>query len=154
MSEFNRDEAIIGQGKQLSYSDTEEGEYTTIGGTVEINLPERELASEEITNDDSPDRHKDYIPGLFEPGTTSFTYIYGKTQFAQIETVYQLAKDPATVPQATKFWKFALPDGSIASWRGFITKHNLPTEIEKAVTVEGEMQVIGAVEFAPAGDSE
>jgi hypothetical protein len=143
---FERDEVIIGHGKQLLYCDTVDGTYTKVDGTIEVNLPERELEAEEITNDDSPDFHKDYNPGMYEPGTVPFTYKYTKTQFAALETIFQLATVAATRSSATKFWKVILTDGSTASFRGFLTKHDLPME-QGTVNVEAEMQVCGKMSY-------
>lgn len=153
MPTFDRDEAIIGYGKHIAYSDTEAGSYTAIAGTVDINLPERELSAEEVTNDDSPNFHKQYIPGMYEPGTVSFTYRYNTTSFAALEAIYQLASVAGTRTSATKWWKVTLSDGSTATFRGFLTAHNLPLEIEGSPIVESEIQVDGAMEYTAASGS-
>lgn len=147
---YNRAEHMIGYGKKLAYGDTLIAATTEIDGTQEVNLPERELGTAEITNDDSPDFHKDYMPGLYEPGNVSFTYVYGRTIFAAVETIFQLANAAGTRASATKFWKVTLPDLSTASFQGFLVKHDLPAELEDAVVVEGEIQVIGKITFTPA----
>ena len=144
---YARDEHIIGHAKQLSYGDTLVGATTRVFGTREVNLPERELGTAEVTNDDTPDFHKDYIPGLYEPGTVSFTYLYAKSQFAALEAIYQLATVAATRASATKFWKVTLPDASTATFKGFLTKHDLPMETEDEVVVEAEIQVVGKITF-------
>jgi hypothetical protein len=147
---YERDEHILGFGKKLAYSATLGGTYIEIDGTQEVNLPERELGAAETTNDDSAAFHKDYIPSLYEPGTVSFTYVYGKTVFAAVEAVFQLASVAATRADASKFWKVTLSDGSIAAFQGFITKHDLPAELEDAIVVEGEIQVVGPMTFTAA----
>jgi hypothetical protein len=148
---FDADEAIISHGKHIAYSDTEGGTYTNVDGTVDVNLPERELGGSEITNDDSPDFHKDYIPGMYEPGTTGFTYRYNKTTFEALETIYQLASASGTRLQATKWWLVTIPDGSTAKFRGFLTAHNLPMEgAEDSPVVECEIQVRGKIAYTPA----
>jgi hypothetical protein len=150
---FNRNEVTPAIGKQLAYADTLAGTYTRIFGTQEINLPERELGNDEITNDDSPDFHKDYVPGLYEPGTVSFSYVYGKTQFAAVEALFQLATVAANRSATTgslnptKYWKATLADGSVAAFKGWVTKHDLPTEIEGQLIVEGEIQTSGKMSF-------
>jgi len=146
---FDRDECIIGYGKRLSYSDTENGTYVEVFGTIDVTLPERELGKAEITNDDSPDYHKDYIPGLYEPGTVPFTYRYTATIFADLEDLFMLASDTGTRGQATKWWKCVLADGAEYKWRGFLMKNNLPTEIEGSPVVEAEIQVGGKMQTTP-----
>lgn len=141
---------IIGHGKSLAYSDTEQGQYTPIPKTIEVNLPERELSASETTNDDSADFHKEYIPGLYEPGTVSFTYRYTAAGFAIVEDLYALAQDAGTRSDAIKWWKVTLPDGSTAVFQGFITANNLPAEQEDALVSEGELQVTGPMTFTAA----
>lgn len=144
---YDREEHIIGHGKHIAYGDTAIGTFTNVDGTIEVTLPERELGTTELTNDDSPDFHKDYMPSLYEPGSVSFTYRYGKTVFAALEGIYQLASAAGTRASATKFWKVTLPDGSVAAFRGFLTKHDLPVEQEDSPVVEAEIQVAGKMTF-------
>lgn len=132
---FDNTTAQIGYGKHLAYSDTSNGSYTTIDGTVEINLPERELGSSESTNDDSPDYHKQMVPTLFDPGSVKFSYRYNKTQFATVDTIF--------LARTLKYFKVTLPDNSTAIFPGFLMKHDLPVAIEDVLTVEGEIQVTG-----------
>lgn len=145
--EFIESEATIGHGKTLSWSDTANGTFVAMPGTVKVSIPDAELGTAEITNDDSPDRRKDYIPCLYEPGTVGGSYIYGATAFEAFEEIFQLGSSPTTAPTATKYWKLTLPDGAIAAWRGFLTKHGMDPEMEDAIEVEFEMQVRGKLTF-------
>jgi hypothetical protein len=148
---FNRDEVIISHGKRLAYCDTINGTYVNVFGTIDVSLPERELGAAEITNDDSADFHKDYNPGMYDPGTAPFSYRYTRSQFTALETIYQLATVAATRANATKFWKVTIPDGSTAIFKGFITAHNLPMEgSEDSPVVEGELQVCGKIAWVAA----
>ena len=147
MADFNEDEVIIGYGKELAYSDEENGSYTTIAGTIEVNLPERELGEAETTNDDSANYHKTYIPALYEPGNATFTYRYTATQFAELEAIFQLASDVSTRADAIKWWRETLADGSVTKFQGFLKKHDLPVEIEESPSVEGEIKVTGPMTF-------
>lgn len=142
---FDRTQTIIPFGKRIAYSDTSGGSYTSVFGTIEVDLPDRDLGKAEITNDDSTLRHKDYIPGLYEPGTIKVTYRYTRTQFAALETIFQLATVQSTVASATKYWKTTLPDGSTALVQGFIVKHSLPMDLESSPAVELEIQCLGAM---------
>ncbi len=142
---FDRDECIIGYGKSIGYSDTQGGGLTMVDGTIEISYPESELGKAEITNDDSPDFHKDYIPGLYEPGTVKVTYRYTSSIYTQMQTVYQLASVAATRASATKYWTIELPDGATTEFRGFISKNNLPIpDLEGSPICEMEIQVGGS----------
>jgi hypothetical protein len=145
---FDRDEVMSHHGKRIAYADTLAGSYTTVFGTVDINLPERELEEEEVTNDDSADYTKDFEPGLYDPGSASFTYKYQKTQYTALETLFQLATVPATRVDATKFWKVTLVDGSTAIFQGYLKTHNLPLEGATVPTVDAEIRVKGKVTWA------
>jgi hypothetical protein len=138
----------IGHGKKLEWADDVDfTSPTQIFGTVSVPIPERELGASEKTNDSSPDYHKEYQPGLYEPGTLDFSYNYAMTEFEKVETLYALAKVPATRASATKFWRLTLPDGSVAKWKGFITANNLPAEQEDTLVCEASMQCSGAMTF-------
>lgn len=155
MSDYAPEEAGIGFGKILEYTDVQANgtpgtTWTKIPGTVEIETPDVELEAVETTNDDTHDFTKDYIVGLYEPGTLPFSYRYGKTAFAAIEAVYMLATVASTRKSATKFWRLTLPDGSKLQWKAFITKHGMPCEIDDVLTVEGEMQVTSKRTFTAA----
>jgi hypothetical protein len=150
MANYDPDEAGIGYGKILEYSADGTTGWVKVPGTVEFEFPDTELEAAETTNDDSPDGHKDYIPGLYEPGTVPFSYRYGKTAFALIDAVFMLATVAATRATATKFWRQTMPDGSKMAFKGFITKHSMPADIDGVLTVEGEMQCIGKRVFTPA----
>lgn len=143
---YDRTEHILGYGKHLFYGAANPA-TTPVYGTIDIQLPERELGTAEITNDDSPNYHKDYIPALYEPGKVPFTYRYGRTLFAALEAIFLLASVTATRASATKWWKVTLPDGSTAVFQGFLTKHDLPTQLEDSPVVEAEIQVIGMMTF-------
>lgn len=136
---FADSEVIIGYGKNLAYSDTSGGTFTNVEGTIDIQLPERELAAEEYTHDDSPSGHKEFTPGLFDPGTATFSYRYTKSQFATLETLF--------AGKSVKFWKVTIPGGSTAVFKGFIVSHSLPLELEGSPVVEAEIQVNGAMTF-------
>lgn len=147
------DDPIIGYAKHIAYSSDGGSTYTNVAKTTEVKLPERELGTAEITNDDSPDFHKEYLPALYDPGTVSFSYIYTAAQYKALETIYQLASDTSTRASATKTWKVTFPDGSTAVFDGFMTKHDLPMALEDAVTVEAELQVSGQMTFTAGTES-
>jgi hypothetical protein len=150
---YSDTEHTIGHGFNVAYADTLAGlsSGTSIDGTTDVHLPESELGESEITNDDTPDFQKDFLPGLYDPGTVSFSYKYGKTLFATVEALYQLAAVAATRVSATKFWKVTLPDGSTATFKGFLKKHSLPSAgQEDAITCECEIRVRSKITFTPA----
>ena len=139
---------IVPFGKEISYCDTANGEFTAIAKTQKVTLPEAELGKAESTHDGSPDAHKEYLPTLYEPGTMKVTYEYTAAQFAVCEGIRLLATDAATRASATKFWKVLLPDGSAGLVKGFITKHAAAEfDLETVPTVDIEIQCSGKMTF-------
>lgn len=138
----------IGFGKKLEWSDVEAMTGAiTLFGTTDINLPEAELETAEFTNDNSPNRHKEYKPALYEPGTVSFTYIYATDEYAKVALLFALASVAETVNSAIKWFRVTLPDGATAKFQGFVTKNDVSAEISDAVEVEAEIQVTGPTEY-------
>lgn len=134
------DKHRIGHGGALAYCDTANGTFISIKGTTEVNLPERELGEADHTNDDSPDFTKEMMPGMFDPGSVSASYIYQPDQFEDLETIFQLATVAATRGSATKFWKHTLPDGAVVAFKGWIKKHDMPRDQEGTMTVSMEIR--------------
>lgn len=143
---FDRSQAIIGHGKSLAWSDTENGTYTEIDGIDSITPPNPELSSADVTNDQSPSRTRQSIPGIFEPGTVDATYKYTPSVFEQVEEVFMLASEHETAADATKWWRVMLNNGDVFRFQGFIVRHSVTQiELEDAVAVELSIQVTGPV---------
>ena len=144
-------EHTIGHGKKIEYAAVQAmTSAVQIFGTTEINFPESELSATDFTNDDSPSYHKEYEPGMYEPGTVGFTYVFSKTEYTKVETIFQLATVTATRASAKKYFRITLADGSAVVFPGFITKNNVSGAQEDGVMVEAEIQVTGPRVFTPA----
>lgn len=149
----------INHGKKLYFRNTTEDEWTQIPKTVDFGLPDSELGSSEYTNDDSPDYHKQYQPGLYEPGTVEGTYIYSDDGFALLEELYQRATETANRQSdaetpATVLWKIELPSGSTSNFSGYVTKNTLPMDgQEDTSTCEFAIQVNGPATYTAVVDS-
>lgn len=145
---LNRSQIRSAHGKRLAYCDTLVGTYLDVFGTVDINLPERTLEEEEVTNDDSADFTKDFEPGLYDPGEAGFTYKYTDDMWALLEAIFLLASVPLTREDATKFWKVTFPSGATAIFSAYIKSHNLPLEGATTPTVEGSLRVKSKITWA------
>ncbi|HQY88825.1 MAG TPA: hypothetical protein PK402_09210 [Tepidisphaeraceae bacterium] len=153
------DQPQINHGKQLSFCDTVDGEYTHVAKTQDWNLPDSELGASEFTNDDSPNFTKQYQPGMYEPGTVEGTYVYTDDAFEIMQELFERGKDEANraadaETPVTVFWKAELPSGAVASWQGFVTKNGLPMDGQDETTVsEFAIQVSGTMTYTAASDS-
>ena len=116
-------DATPGYGAQLGYSTTG-SDYTNIAQTVDLTGPEPEVGEVGITNNDSPDNTKEYMPGMIEPGTQEFELIYKKSV---CNTLYGMFGNGITY-----FWKLEYPDGSSWTFKGFLKSFGTeaPTEDE------------------------
>lgn len=148
---YNEAETTIGHGWNVLYAANLAGlsSGTPIDGTTGVHFPDGELGEMEITNDDTADFMKDYHPGLYDPGTVAFTYKFGKTQYAVVEAVYQECTVAATrATAASRYWKIVAPDGSFATFKGFLKKHAITdSDQEDALEVECEIRVRGKITF-------
>lgn len=135
-------EYIIHHGKNVGYGATSNGSFTMLDDTRDVGFPEPEFGTAETTNDSTPNFTKAYIPGLKEPGKLTFSYVYGKTQFTALDTIFALNEDATTRATSSKYWKVLLADGSFGVAKGFMTKHALPPgDGEDVVTVDVEIQI-------------
>lgn len=115
--------ATVGYGSTLAFS-LLGTTYTDIAQTVDLTGPEPEVGEVGITNNDSPDNTKEYIPGMIEPGEIEFEVVYTKTQAAAL---YALFGDGNVY-----FWRETYPDGSKWEFKGFLNAFGTeaPTEDE------------------------
>jgi hypothetical protein len=116
--------ATVGYGSQLLYSTTEEGSYSAIAQTVDLAGPEPEIGEVNITNNDSANATKEYLPGMIEPGEMEFEVIYKKDACNTLYTMFS---------GRTVYWfKLAYPDGSYWIFPGFLNSFGTeaPTEDE------------------------
>ena len=115
--------ATAGFGSILAHS-TDGTTYTAIAQTVDLSGPEPEVGDINITNNDSPARTMEYIPGMIEPGEQEFEVIYKKDVCAAL---YAMFGDGIIY-----FWRETYPDGSKWEYKGFLNKFGTeaPTEDE------------------------
>jgi hypothetical protein len=118
-------DATSGFGSTLSFSDLGVT-YTDVAQTVDLSGPEPEIGDVKITNNDSPNRSHEYMPGggLIEPGEQDFEVVYTKTQCAALYTMFGDGLE--------YFWRETYPDGSKWEYKGYIKKFGTeaPTEDE------------------------
>lgn len=114
--------ATVGYGSILAWSATEGGTYAAIAQTRDLPGPEPEVGDVNITNNDSPDNTKEYIPGMIEPGELDFELVYKKAVCA---TLYGMFGN-----QVVYWWKETFLDGSTWKFPGYLKKFGTETETE------------------------
>lgn len=116
-------EATVGYGSSLFYS-VDGTAYTEVAQTVDLSGPEPEVGDVAITNNDSPDNTKEYIPGMIEPGEQEFEVVYKKAVCAALYGMFGNG--------ITYFWRELYPDGSKWEFKGYLKGFGTeaPTEDE------------------------
>ena len=115
-------DATKAYGSVIAYSTTENGTYTDIAQSVDLGGPSPEVGDVGITNNDSPDNTKEYMPGMIEPGELEFQLVYKKDQCA---TLYGMFGDDVVY-----WWKETYPDGSSWKFAGYIKGFGTEGETE------------------------
>ena len=123
--------ATLGFGSQLFFGPAAGPAATKVAQTVDLSGPEPEVGEVEVTNNDSPDNTREYLPGLIEPGSLDFEVVYST---AQAQTLYGLVGDGLV-----HSWRIGYPDGSAFNFLGFVNKFGIeaPTEDEKISNTVG-----------------
>ena len=104
---------VLGFGTILSYSDTSGGTYVAIAQTKDFEGPDITRGTVKITNNDSPNSYHEFLPGLLDAGTISFSVVFTKAQRTTLETLTNGASNK-------KFWRLTFIDGSKWEAEGFI----------------------------------
>ena len=129
------------------------GAYVLIDNAATINIPTQSVGKSETTNMQTTGMSKTFVPTLTEPGMSSFEDLYTKATFAQLAAVFGKAKITSQVPAtgANVNWKLisASEDGTTAGttavFNGWLSKLDMPCEVESVMKIKGEITVAGAV---------
>ncbi|HEV7299256.1 MAG TPA: phage tail tube protein [Tepidisphaeraceae bacterium] len=108
-------------GSKIAVSATD-ASYVDIAQTVDLAGPSPEVGEISITNNDSPDNCKEYLPGMIEPGELEFEIVYEKEQCADL---YAMFGDDIVY-----FWRETYPDGSTWKFKGFLKSFGTEGETE------------------------
>jgi hypothetical protein len=129
--------ADIGYDSTFGIESATPDSYTVVAEVVGITPPGMTRGSVEATHLKSPDRYKEFIPGLFEAGETQLTLNY--TTAAAYETL-------ATAAAATDGgnYQITFPDGATLTFAGFFTALTPPE-----LTPEGKLE--GSATIKPKG---
>jgi hypothetical protein len=114
-------DATVGYGSTIGYG-TDGTTYTSVAQTVDLAGPEPEIGDVGITNNDSPDNTKEYMPGMIEPGEIEYDVVYKKDV---CNTLYTMFGDGTTY-----YWKETFPDGSTWTFKGYLKKFGTETKTE------------------------
>lgn len=127
-----------GYGSILSYGTLGGTADTPIGQVLDVSGPGIAVDDIEITNNDSDDEAKEYIPGLVDYGEVSFTLIYS-------------GADPLTSILATmSVWELELPDGGSWGWNGYIKSIGNEVPTNDGIKCSVAIKISGKATFSAA----
>jgi len=115
-------DATLGFGSQIYKKNGSDADFVKIAQSKDLNSPESEIAKVKITNNDSPNNSQEYVPGLIDPGSLEFEWIYTKAQQAILYADW--------AARVAISWKEVFPDGSGWTFTGFLTKISNETKTE------------------------
>lgn len=118
--------------------------YTTLAEVVEFEPPEMTRDSVEFTHMSSPDRWREYKPGLRDAGETTLTYnlIPGEADDDMVADSF--ATDDV------EDWLIEYPNGATLAIKGFFTSHSHATPIDDRMTGAATFKISGRPVLTPA----
>jgi predicted secreted protein len=138
-------QAVIGYGARLA-CEFASGVFTDVAEVVNIGAPQGAADDVDVTNQDSPNRTKEYIRGMIEQGEATFTMNWLPNDATQDQTNGVLA---LFISGETKNWKITLPAATLVwTFPGYVKTFNPSINTNEALTVEVGLKVTGASTFA------
>lgn len=118
--------------------------YTAFAEVTEMTLPELARDSIDFTHFGSPDRHREFKPGLSDAGEVGIVY----------NLVPGLADDAVIAAHlatnAVEAWRITFPNGATLDYNGFATAHGRATPMDDKMTGSATFKISGKPVLTPA----
>ena len=140
--------ATIGYGSKLRRGDGATPEnFTDIAEVFSIEPPSQESDDVEVTNLDSPNRMKEYIAGMGEPGEVSFEMNFLPTHATQDATTGLIE---ARVSGDVGNWQIEFSDAAstTATFSGYVKAFQPALAVSDRLTASCTIKVTGPVTWA------
>jgi hypothetical protein len=134
--------AVHSYGSTLGYSATSGGSYTNVAEVVEVDGPSLQVSEVDVTSLASPSAHKEFLPGLVDPGDIKLKLNLLTSQFS---TVWGFAAG-----RTFKYWKITLSNGDTAVAYGFIKELHPSAPDNKQLMADMTIKVSGPITYTPA----
>lgn len=120
------------------------GAYTALAEVTELGLPETSRDSVDFTHFGSPDRFREFKPGLSDAGELTLTYnlVPGLADDAVIATHFGT--------NAVEAWRIVFPNGAKLDVTAFATKHSRATPMDDKMTGSATLKISGKPALTPA----
>jgi hypothetical protein len=131
---------IAGPGFLLKVSPAGAGTYVTVARVRDIKGPEQTVTTEDVTNQDSPNNYREWIPTLIDGGTVTFAASFIPTDSTQAGILTDL--------QARTLMDFEVEIGTTGLalfWSGFVVKFGTSYPVANVALVDVDIKVTGPV---------
>lgn len=118
--------------------------YTAFAEVTELGVPETSRDSVDFTHYGSPDRFREFKPGLSDAGEVTLTYnlVPGLADDAVIATHF--------ATNAVETWRIVFPNGAKLEFSGFATKHGRAAPMDDKMTGSATFKISGKPTLTPA----
>jgi predicted secreted protein len=136
--------ASIGYGTLLEVSTDNGATWAAVAEVTNITPPSDTVDSVDVTHMQSPNRTREFIPGLADPGECSMemNFVPGSATDVQLRTL----KASGTKAK----WRITWPNAVIWVFSGFITGVEATGPVDDKMGVTATIKVTGAVAPSPA----
>jgi len=146
-------DALIGYGTRLYMGATANATaLTKVAEETSVSIPDESVAEVEVTHYESPGRAREFIPGLSDNGSITFT----------INWIPGSATDDlliaAKADRANRTFRIVTPaaddyDGQMFTFPAFISGMSRAVPIDDRMTADVTLRVAGAVTIAEASEN-
>jgi predicted secreted protein len=131
--------AMIGYTSQVFFSDTSSpGVFTQVAEVIEITPPNAVADDVDATHFTSPNRTREYITGLIEPGEASF----GMNRIPGGTT--EVALMALQTSGASRLWRFIWPNGTMWEFVAYVKGYESASPIDDRMTATCTLKVAGS----------
>jgi|SRR5580698_2097459 hypothetical protein len=135
-----------GRGSFLEFEtlDSSPGSFVRVAQLQKFSFGGLKVATDKITNLDSPDAFEEIIATIIDPGDVSFDGILNPETTDQADMLTLLQNRTKTG------WKIVLTDGTYYTFEAYLTEF-VPANVDysKAITFSGKLTITGAVSVTP-----
>lgn len=138
--------AIIGMGTLLKRGDGASPEvFTMIAEVVNITGPSFSRATVDVTNMDSANNYRDFMPGLLDGGEISFELNFIPSDTTQ-KSIYNTDMSSSTAVN----YQIVFPDSGTTTWSfaGLVTSFDITNPMDEKVTANMTIKIVGQTTFA------
>jgi len=118
--------------------------YTALAEVTDLSSPELSRDSVDFTHFGSPDRYREFKPGLADAGEVSVTYNLVPGLADDLVIATHLATN------TVETWRIVFPNGAKLDFTGFATKHGHATPMDDKMTGSATFKISGKPVLTPA----